>query len=220
VPLIGWDLGNYPGPFQTAEYIFNQSLGANQAISITLAYDRPVFCTCETSYNEGDQFFTLDFPNLDIYLEKLDGTVVASSTSTELTVEHIFTDAIPAGQYKVVVKWESGFGGDPGRYALAWWYGPQPGLAGDYNRNGTVDSADYVLWRKDAASYGGDPGGYDTWQANYGATSGSGRGSGITSVPEPSTLLLLAIAICLRGERCQRATRSRSKCVRNVPALC
>jgi hypothetical protein len=203
VPLIGWDLGNYPGAFQTTEYTFNQSMGANQAISITLAYDRPVFCTCETTFTEGEQFFTLDFPNLDVYLEKLDGTVVASSTSTDLTVEHIFTDALPAGQYKIVVKWESGFGGDPGRYALAWWYGNGPPKPGDFNSDGKVDGADYVLWRKDSASYGG-AGGYDTWRTNYGATSGSGAGSGIASVPEPCTMFLLTLAIPICFQRARR----------------
>jgi hypothetical protein len=47
---------------------------------------------------------------------------------------------------------------------------PDAPLPADYNGNGTVDAADYVLWRKDPASFGGDPGGYDTWRANFGAS--------------------------------------------------
>ncbi len=41
-------------------------------------------------------------------------------------------------------------------------------IAGDYNHDGKVDAADYVLWRKAPDTYGGDPGGYDTWRMNFG----------------------------------------------------
>lgn len=45
---------------------------------------------------------------------------------------------------------------------------------GDYNSNGVVDAADYVAWRNDPATFGGSPGGYDTWRANFGSTGGGG----------------------------------------------
>jgi hypothetical protein len=61
------------------------------------------------------------------------------------------------------------------------------GLAGDYNDDGSVDAADYVVWRKND----GTPEGYDTWRANFGETA-TGAG-GISTVPEPATLLALAI---------------------------
>jgi autotransporter-associated beta strand protein len=44
--------------------------------------------------------------------------------------------------------------------------------AGDYNGNGTVDAADYVLQRKNGLNY-------NTWRSNFGATGGSG-GGGVT----------------------------------------
>ena len=48
------------------------------------------------------------------------------------------------------------------------------GLPGDYNNDGTVDAADYVVWRKND----GTQGGYDTWRANFGQPlPGSGSGS-------------------------------------------
>ena len=73
------------------------------------------------------------------------------------------------------------------------------GLAGDYNGDGKVDAADYVVWRKDPASFGGDPAGYNTWVANFGNMAGSGSG-GLSAVPEPSCLVLLAgIALGLIG---------------------
>ena len=45
----------------------------------------------------------------------------------------------------------------------------EPGLAGDYNNNGTVDAADYVLWRKT----GGSQDDYETWRAHFGETAGN-----------------------------------------------
>jgi formylglycine-generating enzyme required for sulfatase activity len=66
-----------------------------------------------------------------------------------------------------------------------------PGPSGDYNGNGIVDAADYILWRNDPASYGGDPVGYNTWRADFGATAGSGADVGaIDSIPEPACFLL------------------------------
>jgi T5SS/PEP-CTERM-associated repeat protein len=68
-------------------------------------------------------------------------------------------------------------------------------LAGDYNGNGVVDAADYVVWRKTD----GTQQGYDTWRANFGQTAGSGaslassRASG--AIPEPATLWLMSLAI-------------------------
>jgi len=62
------------------------------------------------------------------------------------------------------------------------------GLAGDYNHNGVVDAADYVVWRKTD----GTPAGYNTWRTHFGQTAGSGSGaSANVTVPEPATLMLL-----------------------------
>ena len=66
-------------------------------------------------------------------------------------------------------------------------------LDGDYNGDGKVDAADYVVWRKDPGSFGGDPGGYNTWSANFGATSSGSAAT--TAVPEPGSLLLAVMAV-------------------------
>ena len=92
-------------------------------------------------------------------------------------------------------------------------------LPGDYNKNGVVDAADYVVWRHtlgqvvsalSGADGNGngmiDAGDYNFWRANFGqvaAGSGSG-GSANASVPEPATLVLLMFAAagwCLRRGR-------------------
>jgi hypothetical protein len=67
---------------------------------------------------------------------------------------------------------------------------PEP-PPGDYNNDGKVDAADYVVWRKT----GGSQAEYDTWRANFGmslngAGAGSSLASGATLVPEPGTLWL------------------------------
>jgi hypothetical protein len=72
-------------------------------------------------------------------------------------------------------------------------------LPGDWNQDGKVDAADYVVWRKDPVGHGEVPGGYNTWRANFGNTlSGNGSTVGasvsLTSVPEPAVCALLSIA--------------------------
>ncbi len=74
-------------------------------------------------------------------------------------------------------------------------------MAGDYNNNGVVDMADYVLWRNGGplANEGDnagtvDAGDYTYWRAHFGNTSGSGSSLGGGAVPEPTALLLGLIA--------------------------
>ncbi len=74
-----------------------------------------------------------------------------------------------------------------------------PGLAGDYNHNGTVDAADYVVWRKGlGTTY--TQADYDTWRMHFGQTAGSGAGGATlgAAVPELSTsAYLLELAASL-----------------------
>ena len=61
-------------------------------------------------------------------------------------------------------------------------------LDGDYNSDGRVDAADYVVWRKTD----GTQTEYDTWRANFGRTVGNGSQSDAT-VPEPSAAVLFVL---------------------------
>jgi hypothetical protein len=85
-----------------------------------------------------------------------------------------------------------------------------PGLPGDYNQNGIVDAADYVLWRRGNGTIYTQSD-YNLWRATFGQTvPGSGSGSSHVTqanVPEPATALLVAIggavvAIRRRRQRC------------------
>jgi hypothetical protein len=75
------------------------------------------------------------------------------------------------------------------------------GVVGDYNGNGTVDAADYVLWRKGGPlqNEGDNPGvvdqaDYAVWRANFGRTTGGGSGLA-SAVPEPSALALVVLGL-------------------------
>jgi hypothetical protein len=85
----------------------------------------------------------------------------------------------------------------------------QNALSGDYNADGTVDAADYVVWRKT----GGTQAAYDTWRAHFGETAGSGS-TAIESaaVPEPLMLTLLFTGILIwAGQRARQPRLQLSK---------
>jgi hypothetical protein len=80
------------------------------------------------------------------------------------------------------------------------------GVMGDYNNNGVVDAADYVLWRNNGPlqNEGVTPGSvtqedYDFWRSRFGAMSGVGAGT--TAVPEPAAVTLLLAAVALLARR-------------------
>jgi hypothetical protein len=78
------------------------------------------------------------------------------------------------------------------------------GVPGDFNNDGKVDAADYVVWRKNEGTtntlpndggIGGTVGAahFNLWRANFGNMQMPGSGSG-APVPEPATLTLVAMA--------------------------
>lgn len=90
-----------------------------------------------------------------------------------------------------------------------------PGLSGDYNSDGAVDAADYIVWRKTLGQQGNglpadgnsngevEDGDYNFWWQRLGNTlSGGGNGGGDAAVPEPCGAMLifagLALVLCSR----------------------
>jgi autotransporter-associated beta strand protein len=81
-----------------------------------------------------------------------------------------------------------------------------PPLAGDYNEDGTVDAADFLVWRDnlgsetslpndDTSGVGQDD--WDRWAANFGQTNGNGAGNLSAVVPEPASVGLIAAACAI-----------------------
>ncbi len=85
------------------------------------------------------------------------------------------------------------------------------GVPGDYNNNGVVDAADYVLWRNGGPLQNevDAPGtvnsaDYTAWRARFGNTSGAGSAVGPAAVPEPGNLCVtfvtaLIVSIAMFG---------------------
>ena len=87
---------------------------------------------------------------------------------------------------------------------------------GDYNQDGRVNAADYVVYQNNVGDPNGLPndndlspvgsGHYDLWKSNYGAVAGAGAGTGAvaaTSIPEPTgwTMLLTVPSLILAARR-------------------
>jgi hypothetical protein len=63
-------------------------------------------------------------------------------------------------------------------------------VPGDFNHDGTVDAADYVVWRKTD----GTQLGYNTWRTHFGVSLPPVQVVA-SAVPEPAAIVLLAVAI-------------------------
>jgi hypothetical protein len=105
------------------------------------------------------------------------------------------------GSYLINVTFAGGSGGDWNKTGS---FTVKVGVPGDYNDNGVVDAADYVLWRKGGPlQFEVDTPGtvnaadYTAWRARFGKTT-AGAGSGsvmITEVPEPTTLMFVVLGL-------------------------
>lgn len=76
-----------------------------------------------------------------------------------------------------------------------------PGLIGDYNQDGKVDAADYVIWRNNSGTtnilpndaIGGviGPSQYNQWRSHFGQSAGIGTSGSLITIPEPAVALFL-----------------------------
>jgi probable HAF family extracellular repeat protein len=94
-----------------------------------------------------------------------------------------------------------GSGTNPSGNSEAWLARIAPVLPGDFNHNGSVDAADYVVWRKTDGSQAG----FNVWRTHFGTSLGPDSGAARyllgasakslpAAVPEPTSALLAATA--------------------------
>jgi hypothetical protein len=108
----------------------------------------------------------------------------------------VFNEQLSIGQINLVANYLST------EYALPFAYETnllfsQSALLGDYNHDGVVDTADYVVWRKSGMN---GQQGYNDWRANLGsATPGFGAsspdGTGLATLPEPTAWLTIIFGV-------------------------
>jgi hypothetical protein len=92
-------------------------------------------------------------------------------------------------------------------------------LHGDYNRDGEVDAADYVVWRKSLDEQGVglaadanydlivDGADYEIWRRNFGLVAASGTAAQLDSIPERNTVSLSLLTVIVIS-----ASRNYSRC--------
>ncbi|MEZ6101925.1 MAG: hypothetical protein R3E01_23565 [Pirellulaceae bacterium] len=122
------------------------------------------------------------------------------ATGSEIAIGTIFTRG---GTQDLVVRYGTPDGkllyGNVSYEALA--------LLGDYNQNGTVDAADYTVWKDNFGSTSAlaadgnangvvDAADYTIWKDNFGSTAVS---VGASSVPEPNGVLLAGLGTLAMG---------------------
>jgi hypothetical protein len=152
----------------------------------------------QASHNMGGQY---QIQNFEIGTDILELGAAGPQFFSDDQLSRITIDGIP---YSAT---------DPGNGSSYWnrdeslqaqFFNVSNNLTGDYNESGTVDAADYTIWRDhlntvfDLPNRGLGISGpisvadYNTWKANFG-NSGSG-GLGIASVPEPTAIVLCWLA--------------------------
>jgi hypothetical protein len=177
---------------------------ADDPFSMTALIHKPII---------GDTAENFNYPIVDEF------PMVVTGTSTD---GFTFTgELLPQSQYgfewtiepqnSLFLNWEGQVGWFGGRVEVSEIEGADliPLAPGDYNGNGTVDTADYVIWRKALGQSNRTPIGfladgdgdgqvdeddYNLWRANYGETSIRGQRSA-AGVPEPATWLMLVVAM-------------------------
>ena len=177
---------------------------ANNPLSMTALIHKPII---------GDTAENFNYPIVNEFPLVVTGTSTDGRTFTGDLVhpqsQYMFEWTIEP-QNSPFLHWEGQVGWTGGRVELSEIEGADliPLAPGDYNGNGTVDAADFIIWRKAFGQSNLSPLGfladgdgdgqvdeddYNLWRANYGETTILGPRSA-AGVPEPSTWLMLVVA--------------------------
>ncbi len=132
-------------------------------------------------------------------------TLVSSGTFGPWAVGNVLGFSDPTGFDRLMIRCTHPNSGDPNLEELALdnlLVQLHPDLPGDFNRDGTVDAADYVTWRI-GLDVDYTPADYDIWRANFGqaVALGGSLPTANSSVPEPASTLLFLVALLATPHR-------------------
>lgn len=168
------------------------------------------------NYGEQDGYETRGVKSADILVSS-DGTNFTTVLSGQQFLETPATGAFPGDDYTLItdnvryvrfnVLTTHGDTNFAGLSEIRFFGSALAGVAGDYNGDGTVNTADYTVWRDNLGgtslpNEGGispgivDQEDYNFWKSRYGATSASGNGAESTrAVPEPCACFLMLAGV-------------------------
>ncbi|WP_425398749.1 PEP-CTERM sorting domain-containing protein [Aeoliella sp.] len=152
--------------------------------------------------DDGIGFEVLGTPNATEIAEGHLTTFTTFDNTTSLSLGNIFNTATAPGDRDLTLRLTTSSGEE---FDALVEYVSTAGVPGDYNGDGTVNLADYTVWRNNlgaadesALNNNGDGGGvttsdYSYWKQRFGNTAGALATSPAT-VPEPTTLAMLGLA--------------------------
>lgn len=124
------------------------------------------------------------------------GLVYDSGTDTSNLTSLTVPDGklVAGASYTWQVRYQDNYGGWSA-YSAPTLFSILAPLAGDFNHNGAVDAADYLVWRNDPTTNGGDAG-YNNWRTNFGQSTAGGTSllaldTPSAAVPEPAAAFYL-----------------------------
>jgi hypothetical protein len=183
--------------------IFASNVGANEA----LVFDGPLTISTAADQLPREFDFTVEFQTPFLY-DPTKGNLLVDFTTTGFDADGWRVDNESTGGpitlVQSVVPSESVA---PFAFSalavMQFAFAPTPNNPhGDYNADGKVDAADYVVWRKGLGTAYTQTD-YDAWRANFGKSAGSGAagyplGASVeplpAAIPEPHSLAIAAIA--------------------------
>ena len=210
----GWDLELGSSRSQKR---YNLAVAARPGYVISATLDWWRYTTPIDGNLTGNYWTVSKFENFNLYLYRnSDCSLVARSVSSIDSVEHIFYHVVDEDTYTLLVEL-AGSGTRTDTYGLAW----NTLIPGDANGDGKIDGGDLATWQQhyDPTGAGNnlwttgdwnwdgkvDGADLSLWQQNYDPR-GTGLGTpltsqqleqmfGISTVPEPASLILLTTAL-------------------------
>ncbi|MBA3482534.1 MAG: hypothetical protein H0T51_12030 [Pirellulales bacterium] len=218
-PSYGWDYQDRKSDALVGDllYKFEVPTGSTaQELSIVLAWNAEI---TDTDPNGGFSP-SLSLQNLDLQFYDAGGALIDESISTVDNVEHLYFTNLTPGSYTLKVNNAAGWD-----FGLAWRTKTQfDQISADFNGDGSVDGADFLLWQLNlgklaGASAGegdadgdGDVDGDDlsAWRSGIIATTPALIVA--SAIPEPATGVLAAMVILTLLYRARAQCFSATRC--------